>query len=288
MKLRSPLFAPGDSERKASKAIASAADCVILDLEDSVAASAKEAARVITVGILRETTEKNPGRDMVVRVNPSTTPWYLADLAAVVPAAPRALMLPKCTGPDNLVALDHHLEVLETAAGLPVGGIKVIMLPTETASSVFNLGRYVGAPRLLAMGFGAEDICADLGVQPRKPDGSYPASIAWARGATLTAAGAAGVLALDTPFPDPRDPAGLARETAAAVADGFSGKMLIHPDQIATVNAAFTPDAERIVWAERVRDAFAANPGSGVLSMDGKMLDRPHLRLAQRILAMAG
>ena len=284
MRLRSPLFAPGDSERKAAKAIASAADCVILDLEDSVAAPAKDAARAMTVGIVRA----NPGRDLIVRVNPRGTQWYLADLAAIVPTAPGALMLPKCTGPRDLVALDHHLEALETAAGLPIGGIQVVCLPTETAASVFNLGRYAGAPRLLAMCFGAEDISADLGVSPRKPDGSYPDAIAWTRGATLAAAGAAGVLALDTPFPDPRDPAGLLRETMAAVADGFAGKLLIHPDQIDPVNTAFIPDAARIAWANKVRDAFAANPHAGVLSMDGKMLDRPHLRLAERILAMAG
>ena len=289
MRLRSPLFAPGDSERKAAKAIASAADCVILDLEDSVAAPAKDAARAMTAGIVRATA----GRDLIVRVNPRGTPWYLSDLAAIVPTAPQALMLPKCTGPEDLVALDHHLEVLEVAAGLPVGGLKVVALPTETAASVFNLGRYAqgnysGAHRLLAICFGAEDISADLGVSPRKPDGSYPDAIAWTRGATLAAAGAAGVLALDTPYPDPRDPAGLLRETQAAVADGFAGKLLIHPDQIETANTAFTPDAGRIAWAKQVRDAFAANPHSGVLSMDGKMLDRPHLRLAERILSMAG
>lgn len=284
MKLRSPLFAPGDSERKAAKAIASDADCVILDLEDSVAAPAKDTAREMTAAIVRA----NRGRDLIVRVNPRGTPWYLADLAAIVPTAPQALLLPKCTSPEELVALDHHLEALETAAGLPVGGIKVVALPTETAASVFQLGRYAGAPRLIAICFGAEDISADLGVSPRKPDGSYPDAIAWTRGATLAAAGAAGILALDTPYPDPRDPAGLLRETQAAVADGFAGKLLIHPDQIAAVNHAFTPDAERIAWAMKVRDAFAANPNSGVLSMDGKMLDRPHLRLAERILAMAG
>ncbi|MSO90948.1 MAG: CoA ester lyase [Acetobacteraceae bacterium] len=289
MRLRSPLFAPGDSERKIAKAIASAADCVILDLEDSVAASAKDAARAITAAIVRA----NRGRDLIVRVNPRSTQWYLADLVAIVPTAPGALMLPKCTRPEDLVALDHHVEALEVAAGLPAGGIKVVCLPTETAASVFNLGRYAqgsyeGAPRLLAMCFGAEDISADLGVTPRKPDGSYPDAIAWTRGATLAAAAAAGVLALDTPFPDPRDPAGLARETEAAVADGFAGKLLIHPDQIAPVNAAFTPDASRIAWARQVQAAFAANPNAGVLSMDGKMLDRPHLRLAERILAMAG
>jgi len=289
MRLRSPLFAPGDSERKAAKAIASEADCVILDLEDSVAAPAKATARELTAAIVRA----NTGRDLIVRVNPRGTPWYLADLAAIVPTAPQALLLPKCTGPEELVALDHHLEALEAAAGLEVGRIKVVALPTETAASVFNLGRYAqrnydGASRLIAICFGAEDISADLGVNPRKPDGSYPDAIAWTRGATLAAAGAAGILALDTPYPDPRDPAGLLRETQAAVADGFAGKLLIHPDQIAPVNAAFTPDAGRIAWAVKVRDAFAANPNAGVLSMDGKMLDRPHLRLAERILAMAG
>jgi len=289
MKLRSPLFAPGDSERKAAKAIASDADCVILDLEDSVAAPAKDAAREMTAAIVRANGKASSrGRDLIVRVNPRGTPWYLLDLAAIVPAAPQALLLPKCTSPEELVALDHHLEALETAWGLPIGGIKVIALPTETAASVFQLGRYAGAPRLIAICFGAEDISADLGVSPRKPDGSYPDAIAWTRGATLAAAGAAGILALDTPYPDPRDPAGLLRETQAAVADGFAGKLLIHPDQIAVVNEAFTPDADRIAWAIKVRDAFAANPNAGVLSMDGKMLDRPHLRLAERILAMAG
>lgn len=284
MKLRSPLFAPGDSERKIGKAIASDADCVILDLEDSVAAPAKAVAREMTAAIVRA----NSGRSLIVRVNPRGTEWYLPDLAAIVPTAPGALLLPKCVSPAELVALDHHLEALETAAGLAVGGIKVIALPTETAASVFNLGKYAGAPRLIAICFGAEDISADLGVSPRKPDGSYPDAIAWTRGATLAAAGAAGILALDTPYPDPRDPEGLMRETRAAVADGFAGKLLIHPDQIAPVNAAFTPDAARIAWAVQVRDAFAANPNAGVLSMDGKMLDRPHLRLAERILAMAG
>ena len=225
---------------------------------------------------------------MIVRVNPRGTEWYLADLAAVVPAAPAAVMLPKCSGPADLVVLDHHVSALEVSAGLPLGGIGVVAIVTETAASVFSLGSYAGAPRLLAMCFGAEDLAGDLGVQPRRADGSYPAAAAAARAAVLAGAGAAGVLALDTPWPDPRDPAGLIREAAEAAADGFAGKLLIHPDQIGPVQEAFTPSPERIQWAERVRDAFAHNPDAGVFALDGKMIDRPHLRLAQRILSTVG
>ena len=285
MRLRSPLFAPGDSERKMANAIASAADAVILDLEDSVAAPAKDTARAMVPAVVRA----NPGRDLIVRVNPRGTPWYLADLAAAVPARPAGVMLPKCSGPDDLVALDHHLEVLETAAGMKVGSVGVVAIVTETAGSVFTLGGYAGvAARLLAICFGAEDLSADLGISPRQPDGSYPAPVVMARAQVLVAAGAIGVPAIDTPYPDPRDPAGLRRESEVAAADGFTGKILIHPAQIEVVNAAFTPSAERVRWAERVRDAFAANPDAGVFALDGKMIDRPHYKLAQRILAAAG
>ncbi len=284
IKLRTALFAPGDSTRKAEKAIASAADAVILDLEDSVSAMAKPAAREATVRVLRA----NQGRSLIVRVNPRGTAWYLADLAAVVPAAPVAVMLPKCTGPADLVVLDHHLSALEVSAGLVLGSIGVVAIVTETAASIFTLGTYVDAPRLLAMCFGAEDLAADLGVAPRLADGSYPAATAAARAAVLAGAAAAGVLALDTPWPDPRDPVGLAREAEAAAADGFAGKLLIHPDQIGPVREAFVPSPERVLWAERVRDAFGHNPDAGVFSLDGRMIDRPHLRLALRILASAG
>jgi citrate lyase subunit beta/citryl-CoA lyase len=289
MRLRSPLFAPGDSTRKSSKALASAADAVILDLEDSVAAPAKPAAREAVATLLRQTGDDARRNDVIVRVNPPGTQWYLADLASVVPAAPAAVMLPKCSGPADLRALDHHLEALETIAGLAVGSVGVIAIVTETAASLFTLGAYAGvAARLSALCFGAEDLSADLGVAPRRPDGSLNAAAAWARAAVLAAAGAIGVPALDTPWPDPRDPEGMRREAEAAAADGFAGKVLIHPGQIETANAAFTPSAEQVQWAERVRDAFAANPDGGVFSLDGKMIDRPHYKLALRVLAAAG
>jgi citrate lyase subunit beta / citryl-CoA lyase len=278
MRLRSLLFAPGDSERKAAKAIASDADGVILDLEDSVAPAAKDAARAMVAAMLPVE------RPVVVRVNPRGTPWYLADLAATVAARPTAILLPKCTGPDDMAALDHHIEALEAANGLPIGGIGVLALVTETALSLRTMDYTAAPPRLLALCFGAEDLSADLGIAPRAPDG-YSAPVAAARAAMLLSAAQAGVPALDTPWPDPRDEAGLAAEAATAARDGFIGKLCIHPAQIGPVNAAFTPDAGRVAWAHRVIAAFAASPGVGVLALDGAMIDQPHLKLARRILA---
>jgi citrate lyase subunit beta/citryl-CoA lyase len=287
VKLRSLLFAPGDSPRKIEKALATNADGLILDLEDSVVPAQKASAREATAQVLAGLDCR--ARGVVVRINPRGTEWYLADLAATVSKRPALVMLPKCTGPHDLAALDHHLEVLETAAGLPVGEIGVLALVTETASSLATLSSYAGAaPRLTAMCFGAEDLSADMGITPRGPDFAYRAPIAHARAATLAAAAAAGVPALDTPWTDPRDPDTLAAEAQAAAADGFAGKLLIHPAQIDAVNAAFTPPPDRVAWATAVRDAFAANPGAGVMALDGKMIDRPHLKLAQRILAAAG
>lgn len=287
LKLRNLLFAPGDSARKSEKALASAADGVILDLEDSVALNQKAIARdmvaALLPGLVRPHLEQS---GVFVRVNPRGTPFYLADLAAVVPGRPAAIMLPKCTGLHDLLALDHHLEALETASGQEPGSIAVVALVTETAESLLSMD-YRGAPsRLAGLCFGAEDLSADLGVSPRYGQpGAYPAPIAAARAATLIAAAAAGIPALDTPFPDPRDPAGLVAEAEAAARDGFAGKVCIHPDQVAPIAAAFTPSPDRVAWAIAVRDGFAERPGAGVFVLDGKMIDRPHLRLAERILA---
>ena len=201
---------------------------------------------------------------------------------------PAAIMLPKCAGAADLAALDHHLEALEAAAGIVPGTIPVLPIVTETAASVLALGSCPAAARRVAgFCFGAEDLSADLGIDPRRADASFPPPVALARAAVLVMAAAAGRPAIDTPWPDPRDPAGLAREAAAAAADGFTGKLCIHPDQIAPVNTAFSPAPERVAWARRVRAAFADAPGSGVFILDGKMIDRPHLKLAERILAVA-
>lgn len=284
LRMRSLLFAPGDSERKSLKALQTDADCVILDLEDSVAPAGKVQARALAASIIRQSSR--PG--VVLRINPIGTEWYADDVVAAVSARPMAVMLPKCVGPEQLLQLDRDLARLEIAAGLNEGTIRALLLVTETAGSLVDLA-YVGvAPRLAAMCFGAEDLSADLGISPRDETGAYPAPVTHARAAMLIAAAAAGVPALDTPFPDFKDEGGLRRESAAARRDGFAGKLCIHPGQVSPVNDVFTPDPERVRWARAVRDAFAANPGAGVLNLDGKMLDQPHLKLARRILVAAG
>jgi len=282
MKLRNPLFVPADSERKVTKAYASEADAVILDLEDSIAPAAKPTARSAAAARLASDSGR-PG--IIVRINPRDTEWYLPDLVALVPRQPEAILLPKCTGPGDLQALDHHLEALEMAMGVPVGGIGVLALATETAVSLRCMDYAGVTPRLLALLFGAEDLAADLGIEVRDMDGVLTAPIAAARSALLIAAAQAHVPALDTPWPDLHDPAGLQAEIAAAARDGFAGKLCIHPDQLLPAEVAFTPSPERVRWAAAVSALFAADPNAGVLTLDGKMLDRPHLKLAERILA---
>lgn len=284
MKLRTLLFCPADAERKVSKALAASADVVILDLEDSVAASAKPAARATAARVLAEAFTQS---DLVVRINPQDTTWYLPDLAAVVPHRPAAVLLPKCTSPDDLHRLDHHLEALETANGLPAGAIDILALVTETAASLRCMAYAGVTSRLRGLLFGAEDLAADFGISPRHADGTWTAPIAAARTALLVAAAQSQVPAIDTPWPDPHDRKGLEAEIAAAVRDGFAGKLCIHPDQLMPVAAAFTPSPERVRWAEAVHRLFIENPSSGVLVLDGKMIDRPHLKLAERILESA-
>ncbi|GJD53476.1 (3S)-malyl-CoA thioesterase [Methylobacterium crusticola] len=282
MRLRTLLFAPADSPRKAEKALASGADAVILDLEDSVAAPAKPEGRAAAAAVLRA----HPDR-LIVRINPRDTEWYLHDLAAIVPLRPAAILLPKCAGAADLLALAHQIDVLEAQAGIPAGRVGVLALATETAASLGSLSYAGVTPRLRALCFGAEDLSGEFGIAPRRPDGAYAAPIAAGRAALLTAAAAAGVPAIDTPWPDPRDPEGLRRESAAAAADGFSGKLCIHPDQLAPVAEAFTPSPERLRWARQVIDLLGEGRAAGVATLDGRMVDIAHLKLARRVLAMA-
>jgi citrate lyase subunit beta/citryl-CoA lyase len=282
MKLRTLLFAPGDFSRKIEKALASDADGVILDLEDAVSPANKTLARNTLAALL-----PNRSRTQVaVRVNPRDSALYLDDLAAIIPARPAAILLPKCNDPQDLIALDHHIEALEAASGQAQGTIKVIALVAETAAGVAALSRYCAIPqRVVAFCFGAEDLAGDLGVHLRAADGAYIAPVAAARAATLLAAASCGVAALDTPFTDPRDEAGLVREATASAADGFAGKLLIHPAQIAPVRSAFTPAEARLEWAAAVISAFAGANAGGVAMLHGKMIELPHIKLAQRILA---
>ena len=282
--MRSLLFVPGDSEKKLAKAQASGADVLIADLEDSVAAERKPAAREITRAFL---TASAGAVRRFVRVNPLGSGLILADLAAVVGARPDGIVLPKAEGGEDIARLGHYLAVLEAREGLPESAIAILPIATETAGAIFALASYTGSsPRLCGVTWGCEDLAAAVGAADnRGADAAYLPPFELARSLCLFAAAAAGVAAVDTVFTDFRDEAGLEREARAAERCGFTAKMAIHPAQVGAINRAFTPDAAAVSWARKVVAAFAANPSAGVIGLDGKMLDRPHLRAAERVLA---
>lgn len=284
MILRSLLFVPADSERKLAKAKASEADALILDLEDSVAPENRPNAREL----VREfAAQASRGPSVWVRINPVGSADYRDDLEAVVRTSPAGIVVPKPGSPDAIRVLDADLSVLERARGLPERGILVIPVATETPASVLALSDYRNPPpRLCALTWGAEDLSAALGAATnRQEDGEFVFTYRMVRSLCLIAAHAAGVDAIETLYADFRDVAGLARAARAAQREGFTGMLAIHPDQIGPINAAFTPSPEDVAHARRVVAAFSA--GAGVASLDGKMLDRPHLKQAETILARA-
>jgi citrate lyase subunit beta/citryl-CoA lyase len=282
--MRSLLFVPADSERKLARGLESGADALILDLEDSVAAANRGVARRQA----REFLEAH-GPDRVrryVRINPLGSGLALDDLAATVPSRPDGILLPKCV-PEGVRTLDHYLSAFEAASGSPIGTIRIIAIATETPAGVFALGGYAGvSPRLEAITWGAEDLSASIGGSNRTIDGDYDGPYRLARSLCLLAASAAEILAIDTIYTDFKDDAGLRAESLAARRSGFASKMAIHPAQLATINDAFSVSAAEREWAERVIAAFAAQPDSGTLALDGKMIDKPHLVLARRLLGI--
>ena len=280
---RSWLFAPGDSPRKIEKASASGADLVLLDLEDAVTESAKPAARGLVASHLRA---RSGGPQVWVRINPLDTTHALKDLAAIVAAAPDGIMLPKATRTE-LDILHHYLSALEAASGVDLGAIRVIVVATETPAALFGLGDYGGAPRLAALTWGAEDLATALGASAnRDAAGAYEFPYQLARTLCLAGAAAANVAAIETIHSDFRDISGLERVAHAARRAGFRGMMAIHPDQVPTINRAFSPSEAEIAHARRVVELFKANPGAGTLGLDGEMLDMPHLKRARALLAM--
>lgn len=286
MTLRSFLFVPGDSEKKLAKGATSGADALILDLEDSVAPDHKPTARAMVVDYLAKQ-PRTP--ELWVRINPMAE-GGLDDLVAVVRAAPDGLVVPKVDHPDDLARLSLMLDALERRDGV-ARPIRLMPVATETARAGFGLGAYADAvlPRLYGLTWGAEDLATALGAAGnRDPDGGWGFTFRMVRAQCLMAAYAAGVAAIDTLYADFRDEAGLRAESIAAAREGFTGRLAIHPAQVAAINAAFTPDAADINHARRVVAAFAASPGTGVVGLDGKMLDRPHLKQAEALLARAG
>lgn len=283
---RSWLFAPGDSERKMAKATASDADIVVFDLEDAVVEAAKGQARSMISAFLEAQQE---GRSRLwVRINPLQSPHALADLAAVMPKRPGGIMLPKACGRADVDRLDNYLSALEVAAGAEQGSTRVIALVTETAEGMFTTGSYAGAPRLVAMTWGAEDLADAIGAsENRNADGSYGFTYELARSLCLLGAAAAGVSAVETIHGDFRDDAGLRARAERVRRAGYRGMLAIHPNQVPIINEAFTPRAEELAHAQQIVDLFAANPGAGTIGWNGAMLDRPHLARAQALLALA-
>lgn len=286
--MRSLLFVPGDSEKKLEKGFSSGADVVIVDLEDSVAPANKEAARRTASDFLAA--RPKSGKPVVyIRVNDLTTGLTDADLAALAGAQPDGIMLPKSTGGADVQQLSTKLRVQEAGHGLPDGGISIVAIATETAASLFSGASYAGkSARLTGLTWGAEDLSAAIGARAaRDVEGRYTDVFRLARTITLLAASAAEVAAIDTVYPAFRDLAGLEAECIEAERDGFTAKMAIHPAQVPVINAAFTPSAEAIQHSAAVVAAFEAAGNPGVVGIGGKMYDRPHLRLAERLLARA-
>ncbi|ALC12791.1 HpcH/HpaI aldolase/citrate lyase family protein [Sphingopyxis sp. 113P3] len=282
MRLRSLLFVPGDRPERFAKAAASGADAIILDLEDSVSPANKQAAREAIADYLAGTREVVT----LVRVNPLDGHMTAADVTAVIGARPDAIMLPKAEGASSIAQLDTILRSESASdASLPA----ILPIATETPSAIFTLGSYREVrDRLVGLTWGAEDLPAAIGAATsREADGSYTEPYRVARALTLFAGHAAGVAAIDTVFPAIKDEAGLAAYAARARRDGFTGMMAIHPSQVAPINAAFTPSADEVARAQAIVDAFAANPGAGVLQVDGKMVDAPHLKQARHLLSLA-
>ena len=288
--LRSLLFIPADSEKKLGKVDGCGADAVILDLEDSVAAANKPLGRALVAAFLkvRPAGDRNP--QLWVRINPLDSGLSDDDLAAVVGGAPDGIMLPKANHPDDVRALSDQLDLLESSHGLAAGSIKIIPVVTETAIAPFHLGAYATAnlARLAGLTWGAEDLSAALGASTNlDATGEWAFTYKLVRSLTLMAAHAAGVQAIDTLFVDFRDAAGLLAASRAARGEGFTGRLAIHPAQVAPINEGFMPTAAEIAHARRIVDAFAASPGVGTVGIDGKMIDLPHLKAAEKLLAQA-
>lgn len=284
--MRSLLFVPGDNEKKLEKALGSGADALIIDLEDSVATDRKPTARQIAAAFIAAQAQRKDGPKLIVRVNALSTRLTDADLDGVMASGPDAIMLPKAEGGVSVQHVGAKMAVREAECNLGDGAIKIIAIATETARGVFQLGTYAGAShRLIGLTWGGEDLSADIGAETnRLSDGSYADPYRLARALTLLGAAAAEIEPIDSVFTAFRDEAGLRAECEAGQRDGFTGKMAIHPAQVAVINEVFTPSDAAVARARAIVAAFAANPDLGVIGIDGEMVDMPHLKRAERLL----
>lgn len=285
--LRSLLFVPGDSEKKLAKSISTSADALILDLEDSVSHDRTAIARSMVFEFLKA--HSNRTQQLWVRINPLQTPLALHDLVAVMAGKPDGIMLPKPLNAKDAQQLDHCLSALEVREGLELGSTRIIPVATEVAGALFDLQSYAGAtPRLQGLTWGAEDLATALGATSnRNEQGDFTFTYQLARSLCLLASAHAEVQAIDTLSVDFKDMKALAADVHNARREGFSGKLAIHPDQVEVINQGFTPSAHDISHAQRIVDAFAQAQGAGAVQLDGKMVDKPHLTQALRLLQLS-
>ena len=285
--LRSLLFVPGDSEKKLAKSISTSADALILDLEDSVSHDRTAIARSMVSEFLKA--HSNRAQQLWVRINPLQTPLALHDLVAVMAGKPDGIMLPKPLNAKDAQQLDHCLSALEVREGLELGSTRIIPVATEVAGALFDLQSYAGAtPRLQGLTWGAEDLATALGATSnRNEQGDFTFTYQLARSLCLLASAHAEVQAIDTLSVDFKDMKALAADVQNARREGFSGKLAIHPDQVEVINQGFTPSAHDLSHAQRIVDAFAQAQGAGAVQLDGKMVDKPHLTQALRLLQLS-
>ncbi|MDB5971525.1 MAG: Citrate lyase subunit beta / citryl-CoA lyase [Hydrocarboniphaga sp.] len=281
--IRSALFVPADSEKKMARAAGAGADALVLDLEDAVLPERKPLARSMMCEYLGGAASRDR---LWVRVNDLASGELLRDLAAVVPARPAGILLPKIRGPEDVSVVGHYLDALESEHGLTTGQIRITAIVTETPSSVLRLGELVklAHPRIQVITWGGEDLSSAMGAgDPRLPAGGWRPTYEYARSQCLLTAHALSVEALDTVYVDFKNTEGLRLACQASRYDGFTGRIAIHPDQVPVINEAFTPTANEKAMAQKIVDAFSS--GAGAVSIDGKMYDIPHLKAARRILS---
>lgn len=285
--MRSLLFVPADGGPKLDKALASGADAVIVDLEDSIVLERKPAAREAALAFLKKAGATKQRPRLLVRINGLETGMTDADLDAIIAGAPDAVVFPKAEGGASVIHLDAKITAREAIAGIPEGQIKILAQAVESAAGLFAAGNFRNASgRLIGLTWGPEDLSAELGAEAnRDVRGELTEPYRLARSICLYAAAVAKVPAIETVYVDFRNSEGLRRDTEAARRDGFVGRLAIHPAQVPVINDVFAPTAAQIAKAKEVVAAFAAQPGAGAVGIDGKMYDRPHLARAQALLA---
>ena len=287
--MRSMLFVPADDEKKLGKGAGTGADALILDLEDAVSLARKPAARTLAAQYLTDMLPREGRPILYVRINALDTDLWEDDVAAIGGARPDGVMLPKARSGDDVHKLSIALNMAEERAGVPTGSTRIIAIVTEAPVSLLQLHTYVGSStRLEGLTWGAEDLSAVLGARTNREDDqrTWTSPYRLARDLTLFTA-AADVQALDTVFVNFRDEEGLRLECQAAVRDGFTGKMAIHPNQVAVMNEAFTPSTTEVELSSEIIRFFADNPEAGVVAIRGHMVDKAHVARAERILARA-